>query len=280
MESNTPTYNIFIDIENGRFANQLYPIFCAITLYGKYKGEYNKPYFKLHNYIPEYCKTLLQQYFKCVNYDLDTFNEVWEITKPQGICDNQLEANTHTRMVGYCQDTKLIDESIVREYIKCPEEIKNKIYELYGDLSDYVCIHVRRGDYLFRRNKNRYNVLSKEYIERVINKHFPNDKIIVISDDKNWCKENLSNNPNIIFADKNTGDISPVIVDFFIQTMTKGNICSGSSFSMAGVVLNPNTNKKVIVTDPFFATHNTFPDINIVPNYAIKEPLYIEKGEA
>ena len=268
--------NIFIDTSNGRFANQLYPIFAGITAYGKYKGEYNKPLFKVKPQINEYCLKLLIKYFNCVSYS-PRFQKFWDESNKDGIITNKLNNSKHIRMCHYCQDTKLIDEKIVREYIKCPEEIKNKIYELYGDLSDYVCVHVRRGDYC---NNKYYNVLSKEYIERVISKHFPNDKIICISDDIKWCKENLSNNPNIIFADKNAGDISPVIIDFFIQTMTKGNICSGSSFSMAGVVLNPNHNKICIVPDPFFATHTLFPDIKIVPKYAIKEPLNIEKGEA
>ena len=150
-----------------------------------------------------------------------------------------------------------------------PDDIQETINNLCGVLSDYICLHVRRGDYLYICDGKLYNVLSKEYIERVINKYFPNDKIICISDDIHWCKENLSNNKNIVFGDKS----SEPIIDFYIQTLTKGNICSGSSFSMIGVLLNANPNKKVIVPDPFFKTHTTFPHINIVPKYAIKEPI-------
>ena len=272
--------NIFIDTEPGRFANQLYPIMCALTLYGKYPNEFNKPLFKISNQ-PKYCLDLLNKFFNDnINYNRSVFDNEWKKSKQEGIKDNIITNNSHVRFIGYCQNNDLIDEKIIQQFISVQNDIKEKIFELYGDLSDYVCIHVRRGDYLHSGNENLYNVLSKEYIERVINKHFPNDKIICISDDMDWCKENISNNPNIIFADKNTGDISPVIIDFFIQTLTKGNICSGSSFSMAGVLLNPNPNKICVVTDPFFKTHNTLPEINIIPTYAIKEPLNIEKGEA
>lgn len=272
--------NIFIDTEPGRFANQLYPIMCALTLYGKYPNEFNKPLFKVYHQ-PKYCLDLLNKFFNDnINYDRSVFDDKWKKSKLKGIKDNMITNNSHVRFIGYCQNNELIDEKIIQEFMPVPNDVKEKIFELYGDLSDYVCVHVRRGDYLSQINIKLYNVLPKEYIERVINKHFPTDKIIVISDDIKWCKENLSNNPNIIFADKNTGCISPVIIDFFIQTLTKGNICSGSSFSIAGVLLNPNPNKICIVSDPFFKTHNTFPSINIIPTYAIKEPLNIEKGEA
>lgn len=275
MEQNTPIYNIFIDTHNSRFANQVFPLMCAISLYGKYKGKFNKPYFKYHTDIPEYCMNLLKRYFDMVSYDPEEFVTNWKNSKQYGIKDNCVIDNSNVRFIGYCQDLSLLDENIVREYIKIPDEVYNKINELYGDLSDYVCVHVRRGDYLYMGNPKYYNVLSDEYIKRVINKYFPNDKVICISDDIKWCKENLLNNPNIIFADKDTDTISAVIVDFYIQTLTKGNICSGSSFSMAGVLLNPNPNKTVIVPDPFFKTHTMFPNIKIVPEYAIKEPITI-----
>ena len=275
MVQNTQIYNIFIDTYNTRFANQLFPLMCAITLYGKYKGKFNKPYFKYKESIPKYCMDLLKHYFTMVSYDQVEFENNWNISKQYGIQDNCIIDNSNVRFIGYCQNLLLIDETIIREYIKIPNEVYNKINDLYGDLSDYICLHVRRGDYLYGCNTKYYNVLPKEYIARVVSKHFPNDKIICISDDIQWCKTNLNDIPNIIFADKDTDTISAVIIDFYIQTLTKGNICSCSSFSMAGVLLNPNTNKKVIVSDPFFKTHTTFPHVKIVPEYAIKEPITI-----
>ena len=275
MEQNTQIYNIFIDTYNTRFANQLFPLMCAITLYGKYKGKFNKPYFKYHEGMHKYCMDLLKHYFTMVSYDKIEFDNNWNISKQYGIKDNCIIDNSNVRFIGYCQDLSLIDETIIREYIKIPNEVYNKINDVYGDLSDYICLHVRRGDYLSSVNSTCYNVLSKEYIARVVSKHFQNDKIICISDDIQWCKTNLNDIPNITFADKDTDTISAVIVDFYIQTLTKGNICSCSSFSMAGVLLNPNINKKVIVSDPFFKTHTTFPDVKIVPEYAIKEPITI-----
>lgn len=265
--------NIFIDTTQTRFANQLYPIACALTLYGKYPNEFNKPLFKIH-YQPEYCLDLLNKFFNNnINYDRTVFDIEWDKSSKEGINDNIITNNSHVRFIGYCQNNDLIDEKIIQQFISIPNDVKEKIFELYGDLSDYICLHVRRGDYLWSDNYKLYNVLSKEYIERVINKYFPNDKIICISDDMYWCKENLSNNPNIIFTDKNTGDMSPVIVDFFIQTLTKGNIISASSFSTMGVLLNPNRNKICVAPDPMYKHKPWNSELNIRPRYSIIENL-------
>lgn len=261
--------NIFIDTTNGRFANQLYPIACALTLYGKYPNEFNKPLFKVERQ-PTYCLHLLNKYFSDnINYDRTIFDDEWKKSSPEGIKDNIITNNSHVRFIGYCQNNDLIDEKIIHQYMSIPDDIKETINNLYGDLSDYICLHVRRGDYLHSGNQKLYQVLSKEYIERVINKYFPNDKIICISDDIKWCKENLSNNENIVFGDK----INETIVDFYIQTLTKGNIISGSTFSTFGVLLNPNPNKICIAPEPMFKHNKYNIDLKICPKYAIREHL-------
>ena len=80
-----------------------------------------------------------------------------------------------------------------------------------------------------------------------------------------WCKENLSNLPNIIFADKENN----CLIDFFIQTFTKGNICSPSSLSIAGAILNKNNN--CVIPKPFF--NYDFPYVNLNLPYAKYEEL-------
>ena len=67
--------------------------------------------------------------------------------------------------------------------------------------------------------------------------------------------------------------MSPVIVDFFIQTLTKGNIISASSFSTMGVLLNPNTNKICVAPDPMYNHEPWNSELNIRPRYSIIENL-------
>ena len=270
-------YNIYINPNFGRFGNQLFPIFVAVSMYEE--GNFNKIYFndkirKLnHEFINSKIFDILE--FKSINNtntDIDNRKDFYDYCVNNSIKQNYKDCiNSQNNVIihGFHQNYEIINENACRKYLSCPDKYKQQIFDLYGDISNYVCLHVRRGDYLLNSYKKIYNVLSKEYIERVINKHFKNDKIICISDDMNWCKENLSNNKNIVFADKS---LDP-IVHFYIQTLTKGNICSGSSFSIAGVILNPNKYKKVIIPKPFFKTENTFSNINLNLPYAIQEPI-------
>ena len=267
---------IYIKYNNGRFANQLFPIFVALSMYeeGNHSKIYINNYKKILNYNILNNKIFDILEFKSIDdvninnkkYFYDYENDF--IIKHYKDCIN---SSNNIIIYGYQQNYKIINENVCRKYLSCPDKYKQKIFDLYGDISNYICLHVRRGDYLDNENIKLYNVLSKEYIERVINKYFPNNKIICISDDINWCKENLSNNLNIIFADKSSNPI----IDFYIQTLTKGNICSGSSFSIAGVILNPNKDKKIIIPKPFFKTENTFPSVNLILPYAIQEPLQL-----
>ena len=71
---------------------------------------------------------------------------------------------------------------------------------MYGDLSDYVCVHVRRGDYLFVQNLG-FNVYSKGELDIIINRFFQNDRILFVSDDIKWCKDNFHSD-RYMFADK------------------------------------------------------------------------------
>lgn len=267
---------IYIHNLFGQLANQLFPIFCSLSLYDKNKNKFNKPTLvisertKYHH--PEIIEDVIKPYFSnVINFlEEDKGKEVWrKVINSQTIRNGDVwkDIDSDVTFRSYCQDMELIDESSVRKYIKIPEKIKNTINDLYGDISNYICLHVRRGDFLSSIHIDTYVVLTKDYIERVISKYFPNEKIICISDDLCWCKDNLRDNPNIIFADKSRDSL----VDFFIQTMTKGNICSGSTFSIAGTILNPNPNKVCIVPDPFFK--NPIPKIDLIPRYAIREKL-------
>ena len=254
---------IFVDSNFGRFANQLFPLFAALTIYERDKC-YSKIYFKNYHrnhMIKRIPENIIEHFSKelkeVVCFDDCKCDEVWEKYK------NERENLLLIR--GYCQDINLIDVNILNKYFYCPKDIEMIISNLYGDLSDYICLHVRRGDYLHSGNENIYPTLTPEYINRCIEKHFPCEKVICISDDMNWCKVNLSGNSNIIFADK----CNNYLVDFYIQSMTKGNICSSSSFSVAGSIINPY--RKMIIPSPFFK--RTIENINLYPSWSIKEIL-------
>lgn len=247
---------IFIDRDFGRFANQLFPIFKALTILEneKYEKIYFKNYFQYKDAIKirkDVIKRLPDAVKEVVEFDPDKYDEKYSNLSEDDII-----------LLDFCQDLNDINVDVVSKYFNCAESLRNDIRSLYEDVEDLVCIHVRRGDYLNTNNSETYGVLSKEYIIRSMEKYFPNCKFICISDDIKWCKDNLPNE-KVIFADK-THD---VLTDFYIQTLTKGNICSSSSFSIAGSIINPY--RKTIIPHPFFI--KDIAGINLIPSWAEHE---------
>ena len=270
---------ILIDSNEGRFGNQLYPIFVALTYYEHNKDKFHeKIYFKniflegLGRYrlepsmfaqLPESVKTIL-------DINLENYQRIEENSTSVSYLDYPIDLpndfNNNLLIHNYCQMANKIDVNVIRKYFECPKEIKNKIFELYGDISDAVCLHVRRGDYV---TSPYFYLLSKEYIETLIEKYFKNKKIIYVSDSLQWGKINLGHIPNIIFADKCEKE-ERAIMDFYTLTLTQYNICSPSSFCMAAAMLNPNNN--IYVPYPYYKYEpwNKDAELNIIPSYAHK----------
>ena len=163
----------------------------------------------------------------------------------------------------YFQDVNCIDSDIAYGLFAPYDSIINTINELYGDLSDYVCVQVRRGDYLYLKDYG-FNVLSKDEIDTIIETYFPCDKIIFVSDDIEWCKENFIGE-KYMFADKPY--YCSQEIDLYIMTQCKANVISNSTFGWWGAFLNKNS-QKVVCHWPWFSKGN--PMKNILPENWIK----------
>jgi hypothetical protein len=244
--------NVYLPIPIGRFGNNIYEIMAALT----YCKRKNKNILVSNKFLP---KELL--------LNIDCYDEKRTpnapIIKYGGFESKDLpHIDGDCIFYGYFQNVNLIDEDYCKSFLKCPKHIETAIYDKYPDIEKMVCLHVRRGDYLHQENKSLYRTLSVEYINKVIEKYYPNEKIICISDDIEWCEDKLSH-LNVIFS-KN----SNYLIDFYIQTLTKGNICSCSSFSCAGALLN--SNKECVVPTPYYKDSNY--DL-MVPKWAKREEL-------
>jgi hypothetical protein len=145
-------------------------------------------------------------------------------------------------LFGHFQNEKYFYKKQVFEYFGIYDEIKEEIRNLYGDLSNYIGINIRRGDFI---KNTGCTVLSYDYYIDCMNM-FPEDsKFIITSDDIEWCKEVFNNKNSIIFANKQANN--KILIDLYINTLCEHNIISCSTFSWWGAYLNPNINKKVIV---------------------------------
>ena len=173
----------------------------------------------------------------------------------------------------YFQDVKYIDKDIALELFAPYESIKKEINKLYGDLSNYVCVHVRRGDYMNPiLQKIGYRTLSKEYVEKILNKYFPNAEVMIVSDDLDWCKQNFIGD-KYHFADKECNN--NVEMDLYIQSQcSRGNVISNSTFSWWGAYLNENENAKVVVPFPWYKNDFLEGGNVIIPDNWIKASEY------
>ena len=108
------------------------------------------------------------------------------------------------------------------------QEIKDEIFHLYGNLSDTVGFNVRRGDFLDYTN---YWVYNEAEILFILEKYCSGKKVIITSDDIEWCKNNIKF-PNVIFADKKSEHYNKIAIDFYLNQLCGENIISaGSTFS-------------------------------------------------
>ncbi len=125
------------------------------------------------------------------------------------------------------------------------EELKDITTKNYGDLSEHVSIHVRRGDYL--ELSDYHHNLDIDYYKLATSKFAKDTKFIIFSNDLEWCKENFNFLDNVEFS-KAQEDWEDII----LMSNCRDNIIANSSFSWWGAWLNENPNKKVICPKKWF----------------------------
>ena len=157
---------------------------------------------------------------------------------------------------GYWQNKKfslsIIDSLKVNFNIKTPSSTLQKYLEGIEKINNTVSIHIRRTDYLLKKNSAIFSQLDKEYFLSAIDKledlleekslHF-----FVFSDDIAWAKSVFSKRNNINFIE-GLEDFE----DLYLMTKCNHHILSNSTFSWWGAVLNKREDKKVICPKDWF----------------------------
>ena len=120
-------YNILIDSNKGRFANQLYPIFVALSFYEHNKDKFeNKIYFK--NIYTYWGQLRIEPYIfelfpddvkKLIDINIDEYNKVSNKTSNNYLdytfdLPNNYQGNL--KIEGYCQCADKIDTNVIRKY--------------------------------------------------------------------------------------------------------------------------------------------------------------------
>lgn len=152
------------------------------------------------------------------------------------------------RINGYFQSEKYFDRSRILDLFEIDNGSFTYINQTYPELFNESCVsvQVRRGDYL--KLKDKFYVQDLSYFETALSLFNNVDLIIVISDDINWCKSNLSSlNYKIKYIDN-----EPDHICMNIMRYCKNNIISNSTFGWWGAWLNTNSDKKIITPKKWY----------------------------
>lgn len=126
-----------------------------------------------------------------------------------------------------------------------------------SELTESVCIHVRRGDYVQDAKTNAFHgAIDTEYLQSAVSTlvaRLRSPCFYVFSDDISWCMHNLHLEQPTIFVDSTLSG-GNAAVDLHLMTHCKHFILSNSSFSWWGAWLSNHPGKLVVAPQRWFAT--------------------------
>ena len=208
-----------------------------------------------------------------IDFDIAAKDEVKRIATIPDSLINRIRRKYLTKPTHYIENEEIFDKNVFlykddhyfegywqdeRYFLPVKEKIaeifvfKRKLSEKSVNLgkqitSKIASLHIRRGDYLLKMN-SPLNLCDLAYYEKALQtlkSKAEIDKIIVFSDDSQWCRNNIdTGNIPVIYADWNTGKDS--WQDMYLMSRCMYNIIPNSSFSWWAAYLNPNPGKIVI----------------------------------
>lgn len=127
-----------------------------------------------------------------------------------------------------------------RYFEHCKDKIMDLLNLRYAP-SDFVSLHVRRGDYL--QYPANFPTLTESYLNDAMSR-FEGKKFLVFSDDIQWCKTTFTTTyPNKQFEFCENGN---EYEELSLMSSCEHNIIANSSFSWWGAWANRNPDKIVV----------------------------------
>lgn len=236
----------------GRLGNNMWQISAAATVAKKLNTDFcayiDPTYFCAEPdlcYLTDYVKQFRTTIFRKIKF-VDTLPSSAIIVNECKLMEYDFKTDVDYVLRGYF--AMQFDQEVALNLFEIDEVTKKYIYDKYPIIEGDVCsIVVRRGDYL--KYLDDYAICGIGYYKRAIEciKKKGIVNFICISDDIDWCKENLSNIENIVFVEDENA-----IIDLYIPTLSKCNIISNSSFAIWGAKLSLDSDKFVIIPSPWF----------------------------
>lgn len=157
------------------------------------------------------------------------------------IGDKILNINENYYFDGYWHNKKYLQkvDYLIQKELTPDDIIKKYLFDKYNFLKNEECIsiHVRRLDYL--NLFSFYHQLDLNYYNNALDIIGRDKKIVLFSDDIEWCKENFKIK-NIEFINESNH------IDLLAMSLCSHNIIANSTFSFWGAYLNNNKQKLVV----------------------------------
>lgn len=268
----------------GRLGNQMF-ITCAARKFARETGrEFVGLVYNDHSKKPREWD-YPQEQFKSIMRN-EKYMEPAEVQgyfrmKQGAYVSNGLPADMPQRDIllnDYFQDCRCIDRDEALKLFTPQRPVLTAIKKMYGDVSDCVCVNVRRGDYI-EHQRFGFRVLTAAEIREMLDLYFPTDqypRVLFVSDDIPWCRQNFKGE-RFLFADRHDAAVPEAsasglwkpLIDLYLQTLCKGNIISNSSFSWWGAYLNKRA-ERVVCPWPWFTSPKKPAMTHLLPEDWIK----------
>ena len=157
---------------------------------------------------------------------------------------------------GYWQNLAWVKPVLEQIKINFELEIKTKkIQDHCKEISGFkntVAIHVRRTDYLLKKNKKIFVELTSQYYlaaesEIIKQLNTENIHLVIFSDDPDWVKENLNFKSKVLIVENNQD-----YEDLYLMSLCENQITANSTFSWWAAMLNKNDKKTIITPNRWY----------------------------
>jgi hypothetical protein len=150
---------------------------------------------------------------------------------------------------GYWQNVDYFES--IRDVLISEFTLKNGLCDIASQVAkeiierNGVSVHVRRGDYLTKKNRNIHGLCTIDYYTAAA--EYLREKVgscpyFIFTDDANWCEENLG----FLGDDVSIVKGCSAAEDLILMSLCSHNIIANSSFSWWAAWLNENKEKIVI----------------------------------
>lgn len=152
-------------------------------------------------------------------------------------------------LFGFWQNTVYFDKYLLdlKRQFQPNYELHESVSQLHSEVAscESVGVHIRRGDFVGLG----WDKGADYYLKGMtwVKEQKPEARFFIVTDDKQWAREQFSNRDDITIIDINTSTCD--IDEFFLLSLCKHQIISESTFGWWAAYLNTNIEKMVLVPE-------------------------------